>query len=646
MRKILTSCLALLLLSSPTAAQTLADVDGYTLRAAYLANVVRYVTWPDETARDELVIGILGGSGGVYEALQSTPIPRVRGHDIKVRQLSRTSQLNSLDVLYIAPGGGRYLDAAFSASRRHPILVITEHTPIREEMMINLISSSQNQLAFQVNNERIRAAGLTPSNDLLMLRGNELEIMVAYRQLQEEYSQLQDDLQNLTAELTMLERENNQLQGRIDILEQTITEREQALQAQQGTLEDKQLLMESQQSALNELLAELEEQRTLLLERERELEAIQDDLVSSEHELAEQQALLEQREEQLEEKQREGDELAERIAANRDVLSAQQQQLRDQREALEEQTELLESRKATIDRQRLYLYFIGIGFAIAMVLGIVAIIFYINKRRANAELQATVTSLHEAQDKLIESEKMAALGGLVAGVAHEVNTPLGVAITAASMLDDRRRLLAEQVADGKLTKEELERFLEQSSESLELTEKNLKRVAQLITNFKQVAVDQMVSEQREIDLRNYLEEIFSTLSIELRKAGVTYELDVPENIKLTTIPGAMAQIITNLVTNAIRHAFGNGEGTITVKAETAEGNRVRIYFSDNGCGMSEDIQARIFDPFYTTQRHNGGTGLGMPIVYNLVNGKLQGEINVHSTEGQGTTFTLLLPRNL
>ncbi|WP_198677890.1 YfiR/HmsC family protein [Aliidiomarina shirensis] len=622
-----------------------AEITPEELRAAYLSNVVQYVTWPNESVRQQLTIGVLGNEA-VYQQLISAPILPVRGLRIDVELLTRPNMASDVDILYIAPGASHQLNSAFNATRSRPILVVSEHSPVREEMMINLVSGSQNRLAFQVNSDRIQDSGLRSTLDLLTLRGNELELAVYARRAYQRLAQLQSEHRELQENLTTTQDQNSQLLSRIEVLEQTIRERDNVLRAQQGTLEDREQVMESQQSALRDLLNELDQQRQQILLREEQLRQIQQTLRQSESLLAAQQTELNEKEQQLRQKQLESDDLAERITANRNVLAVQQQQLRDQRNALDEQLALLESRERTIDRQRLYLWAIGAAFLIALILAFTTVVMFLNKKKTAGQLMFALDELHEAQDKLVESEKMAALGNLVAGVAHEVNTPLGVAITGTSMVNDRITVLKEHLTQGNLTREQLTNFLDRSADSLSLTQKNLSRVGALISNFKQIAVDQMVAEQREIDLRGYLEEVMSTLSIELRRAGINYEISIPKDIRMVTIPGAMAQIITNLVTNSIRHAFKEPGGELRLEAESIEGNQIRLKFIDNGAGMNNETLTQVFDPFFTTKRNEGGTGLGMSIVYNLVRQKLRGDITVKSEEGKGTTFMLVLPKSL
>jgi len=620
-----------------------ADISDDELRATYLTSVIRYVTWPNEAQRQQLVIGVMDADS-VYRALRETPLSQVRRLDVHVRAIQRLTQISDVDVLYVGTRSLSQLSAIAQLARNNQILVITEGATGREEVMINLLSSRQSRLAFQVNSDRIAEAGMVPSNDLLMLRGMELEMAVAYRRKQQELQTTLTQIAELEDELTVNQQRQSQLHERITMLESAIEERDSVLRAQAGSLEDKQLVMDSQQSTLNRLLRELDEQRMRLFSREEQLSVIQQSLQASQLALESQQQELVSKEQQLQEKQQESDVLADRIALNRNTLSTQQQVLRDQRHAIAEQVALLDSREQTINRQRDILLYIGIGLFVALFFALLSILLYYNKRKTATQLMRTLEELHDAQDKLVESEKMAALGNLVAGVAHEVNTPLGVALTATTMLNDRREILIGDIEQGQLTKDQLDNFLSKAAESLQLTERNLARVARLISNFKQVAVDQMVTERREIDLHKYLEEVMSTLSIELRRVGIDYKIASEQNITMLTTPGAMAQIITNLTTNAIRHAFDGKEGTITISAKKIPDDNILIQFCDNGAGMDEQTLTKLFDPFFTTKRNAGGTGLGMSIVYNLVRQKLHGDISVTSNLGKGTCFTLTMPR--
>ncbi|MGR9051395.1 MAG: sensor histidine kinase [Gammaproteobacteria bacterium] len=262
----------------------------------------------------------------------------------------------------------------------------------------------------------------------------------------------------------------------------------------------------------------------------------------------------------------------------------------------------------------------------------------------NTTLQATIENLKWTQESLIRSEKMAGLGSLVAGVAHELNTPIGNALTVASTLQDHTRELSEELKIG-LRRATLEKFLTEANTAGELIVRNLQRTADLMTSFKHVAVDQASENRRKFDLKTTIDEIAATLSPMLKKTPYRFELHIPEHITMDSYPGAIGQIITNLLDNAINHAFADRDhGVMTVSAEQ-RGDKVLLKFRDDGVGMPSDIVNRIFDPFFTTKLGQGGSGLGMSIVYNLVCSVLGGNIEAQSSPGQGTIISILLPLN-
>ncbi|MBE9608201.1 ATP-binding protein [Chitinilyticum piscinae] len=250
------------------------------------------------------------------------------------------------------------------------------------------------------------------------------------------------------------------------------------------------------------------------------------------------------------------------------------------------------------------------------------------------------------QEEMQLSEKMASLGRLVAGVAHEINTPVGISITAISHLQGELKSLGLQLAEGRLAKSALQAFMHTANDSVGLTLRNLERAAGLITSFKEVAVDQGSDVFRAISLRHYLEEIFSNLGPVLRRSGHAWELAFPDgDIECQTYPGALAQIITNLVNNSLLHGFEQQQhGRMTVTVRRSEGLDVLLEYRDDGAGMAPDILRRMFDPFFTTKLGQGGSGLGMNIVYNLVTGRLKGRISAESQPGQGVRFLIGLPQ--
>ncbi|WP_442770414.1 ATP-binding protein [Zoogloea ramigera] len=259
------------------------------------------------------------------------------------------------------------------------------------------------------------------------------------------------------------------------------------------------------------------------------------------------------------------------------------------------------------------------------------------------ELRQTNERLAHALEHLVQAEKLASLGNLVAGVAHELNTPLGNTLLMATHLRNRVHELQDVFKTGAMRRSELTAFIELSSDGLDLIERNLNRAAGLLANFKQVAVDQTSAQRRRFDLRKTVDEVVATLMPGLRKRRLVLVVDIPEGLELDSFPGPLEQVIANIVTNAAIHAFGPDEaGELFILAEPVGTGEIELCIRDNGCGIPPEVQGRVFDPFFTTRMGQGGSGLGLYIVYNIVTSLLGGSIEVSSTPG-GTCFTMRFP---
>ena len=255
----------------------------------------------------------------------------------------------------------------------------------------------------------------------------------------------------------------------------------------------------------------------------------------------------------------------------------------------------------------------------------------------------TFTRLQQTQQQLVTQEKMASLGGLVAGVAHEINTPLGICVTATSHLKAEFEQVYSAFAEKKLQQSQFKRFLQHLHDGLKILEVNTERAAALVQSFKQVSVDQSADGSRDIELSGYLQDVLLSLQPQLKTIACQFELNCPENIEWTTDAGALAQILTNLVMNSIRHAFAETAEPKISLTVSRQGQQLQLDYRDNGCGMGPDDLKRLFEPFYTTKRSLGGTGLGAHIVYNLVTVRFKGQIEVQSAPGQGLHYRLTLP---
>jgi PAS domain S-box-containing protein len=266
-------------------------------------------------------------------------------------------------------------------------------------------------------------------------------------------------------------------------------------------------------------------------------------------------------------------------------------------------------------------------------------------RKAKDAAEAALRNLRETQNSLIEAEKLAALGRLVAGVAHEVNNPVGISLTVASSLERKTALFAAEVARGDLRRSRLNEFLETSRDASSQLVANLNRAAELITSFKQVAADRNYSDQRTFDLGDLTEQVVMSLRPGLRKHNLTLTVDCQPNLMMNSYPGPYGQVLTNLFLNSVAHAFPDGKpGAVDIQVRESGKDNVEIIFSDNGCGMSLDVRRRAFDPFFTTRRDQGGTGLGLHIVYSIVTNRLGGRLDLDSEPGGGTRIRIILPR--
>ncbi len=289
--------------------------------------------------------------------------------------------------------------------------------------------------------------------------------------------------------------------------------------------------------------------------------------------------------------------------------------------------------------------------------------------RRSAEAEEALDRLKDAQETLVQAEKLASLGALVAGIAHEINTPLGIALSCASHLADATTRMGALAAADDMGIDDFERYVATATDTSTLILANCERAAALIRSFKQVAVDRTSSERRHFDLATSIGETLVSLGPRLRQAGHRIAVSCPTGLDIDGYPGALSQVLTNFVMNAVIHGFDEGvvgtiaitaeavaanqvrlvtapDGTLSITAEPVTGSQIRLICRDDGKGIPEQHLGRIFDPFFTTRRGTGGTGLGLHVVYNLVTGPLQGSLAVASELGQGTTFTMTFPRAL
>ncbi|MET3107339.1 PAS domain S-box-containing protein [Oxalobacteraceae bacterium GrIS 2.11] len=266
-------------------------------------------------------------------------------------------------------------------------------------------------------------------------------------------------------------------------------------------------------------------------------------------------------------------------------------------------------------------------------------------QKTNEDLNQALETLNRAQSELVRSEKFAALGSLVAGVAHEINTPVGIIVTSASVLNDASIAVNETVRGGVIRKSQILEYINVATESSRLIVVNALRAANLIQSFKQVAVDQTSEQRRTFDLLDFLNDLITSLNPSLKKSRIKIEVrHGNEKILMDSYPGLLAQVLTNLTMNSLTHAFTDkSNGHIYIEIGLVN-ETVEINFIDDGCGIPEQILGKIFDPFFTTRRGQGGTGLGLNIVFNIINKQFGGSIRASNGADGGAIFSISLPR--
>ncbi len=264
--------------------------------------------------------------------------------------------------------------------------------------------------------------------------------------------------------------------------------------------------------------------------------------------------------------------------------------------------------------------------------------------RLNGDLSETIAELERTRDQLIQSEKMASLGRLVSGFAHEINTPIGIAITASSSLYDAQQDINRMLSHEEVDEEELISNLETVREASELTLSNLRRAADLVSSFKRTSIDQTAETPRLFGICEVIHDVILSLGNKFKPTRIEIGADCPDEVNIFGYPGSVSQILTNFMMNSLIYAFEDGTlpGQIFIHARS-ENHRVFLDYEDTGKGMDETVLKNLFEPFFTTRRARGGTGLGMYICYNIVKDRLKGTIDCESSPGQGTRFHITFP---
>lgn len=603
-------------------ATVLSQEEPDLIKAAIIYQVAQNITWP--TSPNNNFIITLYGDGAEYNEMYQylKQIARKSIHNKKtlVQKSKNITDLKNSHLVYISAFDLNEVANISQSIRNTSTLLITDEFSFKANIMINLTEQNE-KISFQVNRANILNEGLTINEDLLLIGGSELDIRDIYAQMKEKLYSAEQELKSSQQQIITTQQTLKSLNEQVTQSNNKITLQENNLLATKQNFDDAQHKLRSKNDELNYILTEYEllQENVLTIKKELTLESKKLSAQKDEY-----KKVL------TDFKNRQND-----LTALENEINRKNQLLSSQTKSLSQKTEQIIKQQYTITAVSsiTFIALIGLLFIFYMVL---------KYKKITQKLSQSNKYLKSTQKQLVESEKFAALGQLIAGVAHELNTPLSIAITSASSIQDKALGCKEKIDQGELTKKDLVKLIETIETGQGLALRNLQRCANLISSFKKVSTDQSISQRQSILLRDYICEIMQTLAIELKRNNVIWKVE-GDNPKIFIDPGFLAQVINNIIMNAINHAFENTSFKEVNLNIIQVNERVKINITDNGSGMNEQTLVHLFEPFYTTKRNQGGTGLGMNIVYNLINQNMRGKITVNSELNKGTDFAITLP---
>ncbi len=610
------------------------ELNSGQVKSAYIYNFIKHVYWPDEASKTEFSLAIYNDKA-FFNTLKHTLDGRLlKGKIIKVISVNNVEQAKTADLLYLSANHNNNLAEIASQIRSSQTLLVSDGSTDKNNVMINLLHNTKTSaISFEVNKSNIIYEKLSLSPDLLLFGGTELDVAILYRETEVAKQKMKQRELSLTKKLTAQEQQINHSAQRLTQLNQDLIVRNKALQ--------------QQETKFNKLKIDVAIQKVALVEKEEKLNVKGVELSLILTKLSQAESRFDLQQQAVVDKEIKNKQMALAIKRNEEILRQQQIKVDQQVTQLNKKNQELVVRNATINEQQTYILITSILVVIATIVSTLVVVLFIKNKKTTVKLSKTLSHLKDTQNQLIQSEKMASLGTLTAGIAHEINTPLGIAVTSTSSAIDRTEQIKKQFNDGSLSKSVMKKYLDTIEQSSIMNTKALERVIVLLTNFKQVAADQVVGEPRELDLVTYVEDVMGTLFAELKRNRVNYSYQGVESLTIITIPGVIAQVLTNFVTNSIRHGFeGKDSGNVTINIDPLIDGGAKIIYHDDGLGMKKEVLNNIYEPFFTTKRNKGGTGLGMNIVYNIINKNLNGKINITSEPDNGTTIELTLPASI
>ena len=590
------------------------------LEAVILYKIIQLSQWPDDKSIVEFNIGIYDSSSYTTTFKKIFKHQKIRNKNIKILKFNPYTDKQSIHVLFITRNNTHKLKEINRLLKGKHVLIITDQSNDKRHVMVNLPLRKKGKITFEINRGNIILEGIKISNDIVLIGGSELDIAKIYQDTVSDLSKSKD----------------------------IISKQDQELVTQQKKLADKDL-------ELSDLITEIDRQHRQMKKQKEEILKGNIILQANSLTLKSNNQKLQNNRLSLEKQNIENKNLLTEIADNKLTLVNQTNYLKEKDEAIRQREleinlskKTVSKQQSTIKTQQKFLIFFIIQVFLVGALIVVLYISYLSKKKSsslmhakNQELEITMDNLKATQKKLIESEKMASLGGMVKGIAHEINTPAGIVLTASSSLLKKTQDIEVKFKQGKVTESNFMDYLHYSKETTQLSVNNINRLSELVKNFKLVAVDQYSNQKREFELTQYIHEVVSTLHPMLHNHALNIVAE--QTIKLYSYPGAFSQIISLLIENSLMHAFSTTQNGVMEIQVSQQGNTIHFTFTDNGTTANQDTLDNIFEPFYTTMRSSSCTGLGGHILYNLVTQLLLGSIHCSLSENGGLVFEITMP---
>lgn len=602
------------------------------IKSALLSQIIKNTTWQkkENTSTIEILIYKDPKTEAALSPLESV---KLKGKNVSVKFVDSLAYPFDAHIVYVSELFRDDVNTVASLLRNTNTLLITENSSTLHNVMINIKkikveSSNKEKISFQINRPNLAYEKLNVSPDLILYGGTELDIAELYYETEKAMSSLRDENDKVSQQLNQFKQQLAATESKLEFKNKALLVKSKELKEKETKSSELTQSLKKQERKSKEQLEQLDMLTNKVITAHESYTGIEQELINKSTALRESEKLFEEQQEA--------------VTQQLNVLERLQAETTQQSMLLTQMNKKVEDQADVIDAQTVVIgIVIFIVLLVVLVSAIIAKLLFKNKRM-NQQLQSSNEYLKSAQKQLVESEKMASLGSLVAGVAHELNTPIGISLTAITTVSDETISLERKLTDNVVKKSDLTRFIDRLCEVEELVQRNLERCHTLIQSFKQISSDQSIGEQREIHLKDYLNDIFRTLSIYLKKEKVEYRIS-GENPTTYLDPGILNQVFNNLVTNSVQHAFESCEAKALELDISTDANQIALKFKDNGIGMNKKVRGKIFDPFFTTKRGRGGTGLGLNIVYTLVTQKLNGEIIVNSQVSSGTEFVITMP---